>query len=489
MLDISNLPEIIFASSDNTISRQISRLQKEGIIRRIEKRVYTSNLIDDPNQIIRRNLFHIIGKLYPDTVLSYRSALEVRPTEKNNLYLSYTYTDTVNLGDIQLKFIKGEGPLERDNRLVNRLFIASLERACLENLRKSRTAKDGEKRALAVEVIEERLIDILRIEGEEGLNKFRDRANLVAIELSYEKAFDLLNQKISALLSTKPSKLLSSPQAIATALGLPYDAFRVDLFWELFAILKQYPFEYRKERSTSSQAFQNFAFFEAYFSNYIEGTEFRVEEAKDIVFKGLFIENRTGDTHDVRGTYEIVSNPFEMRKLPKDYEALIQLLQQRHAIIMKGRPDKHPGQFKKRSNRAGNTLFVEPQLVRGTLQKAFEPYNALKHPLDKALFMMFIISEIHPFEDGNGRIARVMMNAELVAGHLTKIIIPTVYREDYLLALRKLTRKQIPDAYIKMMDRAQAFSHSLSLDSFDMLLRQLEKNNAFLESDDGQLRF
>ena len=252
-------------------------------------------------------------------------------------------------------------------------------------------------------------------------------------------------------------------------------------------MLKQHPFEYRKERSTSSQAFQNFAFFEAYFSNYIEGTEFRVEEAKDIVFKGVFIENRIGDTHDIKGTYEIVSNPFEMRKLPSDDESLIQLLQARHAIIMKGRLDKRPGQFKQRSNRAGNTLFVEPSLVRGTLQKAFEPYQALEHPLARALFMMFLVSEIHPFEDGNGRIARVMMNAELVAGQLTKIIIPTVYREDYLLALRKLTRRQIPDAYIRMMDRAQAFSHSLNLNDFDALLHQLEMSNAFMESDEGRL--
>ena len=30
------------------------------------------------------------------------------------------------------------------------------------------------------------------------------------------------------------------------------------------------------------------------------------------------------------------------------------------------------------------------------------------------IFMMFMISEIHPFLDGNGRLARVMMNAELV---------------------------------------------------------------------------
>ena len=103
--------------------------------------------------------------------------------------------------------------------------------------------------------------------------------------------------------------------------------------------------------------------------------------------------------------------------------------------------------------------------------------------------MMFIVSEIHPFEDGNGRLVRVMMNAELVKGNLTKIIIPNVYREDYLLALRRLTRKQNPDAYIRMMDKAQAFSHALHLENFEKLLAQFKDSNAFLEPTEGKLNF
>lgn len=489
MLKKTDLPEIIFSSSQVNISQQISQMLEKGVIRKIGSRIYTSNLRDAPNEIIRRNIFYIIGKLYPNAVLSYRSALEVRPTQQNNLYLSYTYTDNILLGDIQLKFIKGAGPLARDNRLNGDLYLASLERACLENLRRSRVGADGERRALPVAIIEERLMDILRVDGESGLNDFRDRAKEVAEELGFEKDYERLNQKISALLSTKPSKILTSPQAIATALGTPYDAFRVDLFWKLFSTLQATHFKNRVEKSNDTTAFQHFAFFEAYFSNYIEGTEFKVEEAKDIVFKGLFIENRTGDTHDIKGTYELVSNPFEMRKVPSDYEELLELLQKRHATIMRGRPDKRPGAFKQRSNRAGNTVFVEPPFVRGTLQKAFEPYNALEHPLARAIFMMFLVSEIHPFEDGNGRLARVMMNAELVKGKLTKIIIPTVYREDYLLALRKLTRKGTPDAYIRMMDRAQAFSYYLNLEEFEALLQQLKRSNAFLEPIEGKLKF
>jgi hypothetical protein len=46
---------------------------------------------------------------------------------------------------------------------------------------------------------------------------------------------------------------------------------------------------------------------------------------------------------------------------------------------------------------------------------------------------------------------RVMMNAELSAKRLSKIIIPTVYREDYMGALRKLTRQRVADAYVRML--------------------------------------
>src|SRR3546814_13106058 len=72
--------------------------------------------------------------------------------------------------------------------------------------------------------------------------------------------------------------------------------------------------------------------------------------------------------------------------------------------------------------------------------------------------MMFLVSEVHPFLDGNGRLARVMMNAELVSAGQTKVIIPTVFREDYLGALRLLTRRQQPDTFIRMLQRAQQFS-------------------------------
>ena len=76
---------------------------------------------------------------------------------------------------------------------------------------------------------------------------------------------------------------------------------------------------------------------------------------------------------------------------------------------MSARTSKKPGEFKDVNNRAGNTQFVEWSLVSGTLKRGYEWYTLLQHPFAKAAYMMFMISEVHPFLDGNGRIAREMM--------------------------------------------------------------------------------
>ncbi|MDP2363751.1 MAG: Fic family protein, partial [Ignavibacteria bacterium] len=110
----------------------------------------------------------------------------------------------------------------------------------------------------------------------------------------------------------------------------------------------------------------------------------------------------------------------------------------------------------------------------------------LTDPFSRAAYMMFIVSEVHPFEDGNGRIARVMMNAELLTRNQFKIIIPTVYREDYLLTLKKLTRDKDPIPYIEMLSKAHKFSSYLNNDDYDELYKYLASHNAFSESDEGK---
>jgi Fic family protein len=98
---------------------------------------------------------------------------------------------------------------------------------------------------------------------------------------------------------------------------------------------------------------------------------------------------------------------------------------------MESRSDKLPGQFKTMNNQAGSTMFVAYDLVQGTVRQGFGMYQALADPFPRALFMMFLVAEVHPFMDGNGRIARVMVNAEFVSCGQTRVLIPSVFRNEY----------------------------------------------------------
>ncbi len=71
-----------------------------------------------------------------------------------------------------------------------------------------------------------------------------------------------------------------------------------------------------------------------------------------------------------------------------------------------------PGEYKTQQNRAGSTKFVAPDLVRGTLGPGLKALLSLATPFQRSVFMMFLVAEVHPFSDGNGRLSRIMMDAE-----------------------------------------------------------------------------
>jgi Fic family protein len=482
-----HLPEIIFGSPESKVSRQISKLVKTGKIRKIAPRLYTSNLVEPINEIVRRNLFQIIGKLYPEALLSHRSAFEFAPTKAGHIFLTYTYTKKVNLPGITLRLLKGHKPIEGDNLISGALYSSQKPRAFLENLQQSKKSGPVSK-CLTVPEIEEKLEQIIRINGEEEVNNVRDKAKVIAVQLNMQKEYERLDKIISALLSTHSSKILSSPLAIARAFGAPYDPARMKLFEELFRELQKREFKNRPDRNTTTQSFRNFAFFESYYSNYIEGTVFDIDEAKQIIETKKPIPARNEDSHDVLGTYQIVFDRNEMSHTPTTADKLLTLLLYRHKILLSARENKNPGQFKNKNNFAGNTAFVDFNLVKGTLIQSFDYYKGLSHPFSKAAYVMFVISEVHPFLDGNGRIARVMMNAELVKEGQSKIIIPTVLRDDYMGALRKLTRKGEPDLYIRMLEKAHEFSENIFGEDMNEMQEYLAQTNAFSEPAEARLK-
>ena len=293
-----------------------------------------------------------------------------------------------------------------------------------------------------------------------------------------------LDDLIDTLQGIRQSELTTSVGKVKKG-DEPYDPDQTELFLKLFEKLKQIAPNSRPAGNQSQEERTNLSFFEAYFSNFIEGTEFEISEAADIVFRNAIPRERPDDAHDVLGTFKIVSNYYEMSRLPNDFDDFMTKLKQRHAEIMTARREKKPGQFKTKVNVAGSTQFVHPELVKGTLRKGFEIYRALEYSFHKAVYMMFLVSEVHPFTDGNVRVARIMMNTELVAVQGQKIIIPIVYRNNYLAALKTLTNHHNSTPLIRTLDFAQKFTHSIDWSSYDRARDQLEASHAFLDPNEA----
>jgi hypothetical protein len=481
------LPEVIFGSKDPKTSRTIRKLLNDNRIKKIIPRVYTSNLEDEIQVIIKRNLYAILSKLYSGAVLSHKTAIIGGPTEDGVIFLTYKYTKKFALPGITVRLLQGHGALESDMPFLDGLHMSSQPRAFLENLTSSR-GEDNVSKTIPKKQLEEKLDLICRTRGVEELNKIRDKALDISQKLGLQNEYEKLNKIVGALLKTRPAKDLTSDVAKARALGVPYDAKRLELFQSLFVDLKSEVFEHIKEGDRDSQAHINLSFFEAYFSNYIEGTRFEIDEAKSIVFNNKIDLERPADSHDILGTFSIVGNKSEMMTLPDNFESFLTILRSRHSQLMSGHPDKQPGAFKDKLNRAGETIFVEPELVNGTLAKGFDIYKSLEDPVSRALFMKYLISEIHPFNDGNGRMARIMMNSELFSANLLRIFVPTVLRDDYLLALRALSRSKNSTPYLKFMMKCQRFVSTINFMDFDQALLELKGKNAFLESSEGRLK-
>ena len=94
--------------------------------------------------------------------------------------------------------------------------------------------------------------------------------------------------------------------------------------------------------------------------------------------------------------------------------------------------------------------------------------------------MMFLVSEVHPFADGNGRIARIMMNAELVSAGEERIIIPTIFRSNYLSALKSLSLSHHATPIVRSLDFAQKWVAAMPWSDLARTQPALVRSNAFM---------
>ncbi|MGH8251840.1 MAG: Fic family protein [Steroidobacteraceae bacterium] len=439
--------------------------------------------------IVHRELFALCSLIARGSIISHRTALDGgRPTAAENVFLTGPNRRDFRLAGVTLRMTKGPGPLDSDIRIptfAGDTFISSQARALLENLTASR-GDPSERRTLGAEGVEAWLDRFISHDIGGGIHKIRDTARAIAGPLGLQDEFKRLDATIGALLGTRTVRL-SARAAIARAAGRPYDDARVALFQTLAAELQQNPLQVLPADPQADPHLQ--AFIETYFSNYIEGTEFELEEAHDIVVRGRALRFREDDSHDILGTYQAILKSKGDPVIPQNFEAFAAQLQAWNRQVIESRWSKNPGEFKTEGNRAGNTIFVTPELVLGTLEKGYEIIMSAPTPEQRAALATFVMAEVHPFVDGNGRTSRLALNLFLTHAGLTRIIIPTVYRDDYISALKAMSNTAYPVPFVRMLSRVARFSRWLEVRSKERAFAALKQSNALEQPAAAKLTF
>lgn len=466
-------------------SPTLTRLAKAGRAQRLAPAIYVTGATLPPEHLARQHLHAIIGNVWPGAVLHGITALSGGQPRDGRVHVVHPAPprkSPLKLPGVTVHVEVGPSVLPGDMPLPHGLFLAGRARTLVTNVpRRGRPPRS----CAGTEAVEDKVDELARIGGAGRIREVLAELDVIAGSFDPIQV-ERVRQMLAAVLGTVTGQA-SSPRLRARLAGRPYDTHRLARLDAVLAMLETRP-PVPRATSGSADRFSWEPFFEAYFSNFIEGTEFGVDEARRIAVDGEIPEERPADAHDVAASYRLVADPDDRARVPRSGDELLELLRQRHGVLMAARPDKRPGRFKTEPNYAGGYRFVDPELVEGTLLRGFDRMSELIDPMARAMAMMVLVTECHPFDDGNGRVARLMSNSELSHAGQVRVIIPTSFRNNYLASLSAVSSGNGDgQSLYAVLDFAQNWVSRVDWSSFEAANRQMEQSNAYRDPGEAEL--
>lgn len=177
-----------------------------------------------------------------------------------------------------------------------------------------------------------------------------------------------------------------------------------------------------------------------YSSNALEGNSLTETETKIVIEDGITIGGKPVRDHlEALGHSEAYDLLFRLAKHQDITEANVKEL---HRLFYYRIDAKQAGKYRKRRVIITGTDFIPPAPERiPVLMESFvaglPEARAKRHPVEFAAVIHKELVTIHPFIDGNGRAARLLMNLALLQAGYPVAIIPPVLRRDYLDTLNR----------------------------------------------------
>ncbi|WP_315121199.1 Fic family protein [uncultured Clostridium sp.] len=201
-----------------------------------------------------------------------------------------------------------------------------------------------------------------------------------------------------------------------------------------------------------------------YNSNAIEGNTLTITETKVILEDGLTI----GKGKSLKEHLEVINHKEAIDYIDdivsSDIDISERVIKNLHYIILKSIDNKNAGEYRKSNVLISGSRHkpVEHFLVPEKMQELIDWYKENKskmHPIQLAAMFHFKYVYIHPFIDGNGRSARLLMNLILMRNGYPITVIKTENRDEYMKSLEKASLQEDATDFIKIV--AEAVERSL----------------------------
>ena len=205
-----------------------------------------------------------------------------------------------------------------------------------------------------------------------------------------------------------------------------------------------------------------------YTSNAIEGNTLSRQDTALVVEKGLTVEGKTLREHQEAVNHaEAFDYIKELAKIKKRKDLNERDILAIHALILRHIDDQNAGKFRNVAVRiAGSQAILPNPLKVPDLMEDFTKWlkTSRDHPVKIAADTHFKLVSIHPFTDGNGRTARLLMNLILFQEGYPPAIIRKEDRRIYLNAIEKAQLTGKLDDYCEIIYKAEERSLAMNLE-------------------------
>lgn len=177
-----------------------------------------------------------------------------------------------------------------------------------------------------------------------------------------------------------------------------------------------------------------------YASNALEGNTLSLVETKVVLEDGITIGGKPlKDHYETVGHAKAFDEIIKLSQNKTFTEADIKLL---HKLFYENIDNEKAGKYRTSQViiTGSDVELPKPEELDEKMHEFILQLPKLKaelHPVEYAAMVHIIFVNIHPFADGNGRVARLLMNLALLQSGYNIVVIPPVVRADYISALQK----------------------------------------------------